>query len=190
MVEKEYLEKEMRKYLGSLPKWINASIYIDPMPDAITLKLRFRCRTHYESIHGISVLRNKEERYVGLDLSFTDIDREDSNGLVLCSTKIAVALSELRPHFFEQDPKLGAILLKPMFQLPSDPKDSLSRYLFNPTKLKRPSWSGSATLNGMYCSLCHKIFVDKAMWGGGNLQWVHQDCWIDLATAAGLKENV
>jgi len=85
-------------------------------------------------------------------------------------------IKEIGPDLYEYDPRLGITLKDYNGRLPSCP-------LFDPFPLPYPEWEvrdwSTNIPNETPCPLCGGMFAahDKPMWGGGNVCWVHADCW-------------
>ena len=80
-------------------------------------------------------------------------------------------IERLSPRIYEHDPRIG-----------SPPHHLKTCRLFDPVTVPRPAYY--QTMNQpaeVPCSLCGKVFEDgdPAMWGGGNVLWVHYTCWCD-----------
>lgn len=90
--------------------------------------------------------------------------------------KLKEILHEIGPSLYEHDPRLGFILESPDARLPQCP-------LFDPFPLPFPKWEvRDWTVNvprETPCPICGEKFAahNKPMWGGGNVCWVHADCW-------------
>lgn len=76
----------------------------------------------------------------------------------------------------EHDPRIGTILPDGdvVRLLPRSP-------LFDPARMRPPLWKGGAGMDSTPCPFCQEGFGRgyPAMWGGGNIFWVHPSCWLD-----------
>jgi hypothetical protein len=106
--------------------------------------------------------------------------------------QIEVILYEAAPAFYECDPRLGFTLKSEKDQLPEskffDPRTGLpfprgfqqffAKYVdmaYRQCPESIPEWQQ------INCTLCNKEFhpFDPPMWAGGNVLWVHRECWGD-----------
>lgn len=73
----------------------------------------------------------------------------------------------------EHDPRFGQVLSVGQTKnlLPRSP-------LFDPPRLRPPAWRGGTGIDAVPCPFCQDGFGrgDPAMWGGGNVMWVHPRC--------------
>lgn len=80
---------------------------------------------------------------------------------------------EITPYLFEYDPRIG--------NMPRGPSDFPEWPLFDPIPRLRPFLTRDqvSASDVVLCPLCGEMFtaVNMPMWGGGNVQWVHADCW-------------
>jgi hypothetical protein len=75
----------------------------------------------------------------------------------------------------EHDPRIGTVLDE------GQTKVRMPRsLLFDPPRVRPPAWKGNAGLDATPCPFCQDGFGRgyPAMWGGGNLFWVHPSCWM------------
>jgi hypothetical protein len=85
------------------------------------------------------------------------------------------AIRDLSFLLREYDPRIGTYLED------GQTKDYLSKVpLFDPPRIRPPAWIRGSGIDAAPCPLCSNGFDQgyPAMWGGGNLQWVHPSCWV------------
>lgn len=88
------------------------------------------------------------------------------------------AVREMSYRLREHDPRIG--------EMPAvdTVRDLLRRsLLFDPPRLRPPAWKGKSGLDAVPCPFCQDGFGKgyPAMWGGGNVLWVHPSCWLQAA---------
>lgn len=90
--------------------------------------------------------------------------------------KLKGILKEIGPTLYEWDPRLGHFLKDFNDHLPRCP-------LFDPPLIPNPEWEvrdwTMNVPNETPCPICGEKFTahNKPMWGGGNVCWVHAECW-------------
>lgn len=90
------------------------------------------------------------------------------------------AIRELSFLMREHDPRIGTILTGNLHANHSHTLSLPSCPLFDPPRIRPPAWRGGSGIDSVPCPYCSNDF-DRgypAMWGGGNLMWVHPDCWL------------
>ena len=84
---------------------------------------------------------------------------------------VVPALRSMAGHMREEDPRIGIV--------PDDISSFPRALLFDPPRMRPPMVDGRPTLDSVPCPFCQMSFGRgmPAMWGGGNLLWVHPSCW-------------
>lgn len=163
-------------------------------PDHITLKVDVlpdvQGLTHHLQVHvkidpyTLLVHTNTRHKVPRLGQRFTYSTAISNLAVAPTSPAQAVdifkqAVRELSFLMREHDPRIGTILTSnapsnnTSLMIPSCP-------LFDPPRIRPPAWRGGSGIDSVPCPYCSDDF-DRgapAMWGGGNLMWVHPDCWL------------
>ena len=94
---------------------------------------------------------------------------------VALTPQVKTAVREMSYLLREHDPRLGTLYIKDELKpsLPDIP-------LFDPPRRRPPAWNTGAGVDSSPCPFCSDGFGQgfPAMWGGGNLMWVHPKCWL------------
>lgn len=97
-------------------------------------------------------------------------------GEAVIKAALAAVSQDLAPSLREQDPRVGR-----QIEMGARLRDVLPACpLFDPPRLCAPEWEAAPPLDSVPCPICHEKFGRgaPAMWGGGNLLWVHPGCWL------------
>jgi len=132
-------------------------------------------KDHERLVHGYRLSYEAREVCVATEFSNREIYAARDNLPRIFEDSLKAMAVELAPLLYECDPRLGTFL--------NDPDDKLPAALFfDPRPLLPPLW----ITGGLYpteghrgCTLCGEPFApqNRPMWGGGNVLWVHMDCW-------------
>lgn len=107
-------------------------------------------------------------------------DRELQQGAdleALVGNHLSRMLTEVAPYMREHDPRIGK-----GYQDIAE----WGSLLFDPPRRSDPAWVGSSQPNTARCPACDLAFSAQELpfWGGANLLWVHERCWIRIAVGA------
>ena len=132
--------------------------------------LRVEIAEHAIRIPGYAPVKRA---WSAAESTFTLTDRTlQKEGVVKA---VQAAVRDLSFLVREHDPRIGTKLEE------GQSKDFLPKMpLFDPTRIRPPAWNKGSGIDATPCPLCSDGFGQgyPAMWGGGNLQWVHPACWV------------
>jgi len=132
--------------------------------------LRVEIAEHQIRLPGYAPVKRS---WSAAESAFTVRDREIKDQEVVKGFQTAVR--DLSFLVREHDPRIGTMLEE------GQSKDFLPKMpLFDPTRIRPPAWNRGSGIDATPCPLCSDGFGQgyPAMWGGGNLQWVHPACWV------------
>ena len=88
---------------------------------------------------------------------------------------------QMAPFLYAHDPRIGKVWGRDVPCLQKSP-------LFDPPGMRTPYYEPDRT---SLCPLCQKpmTFSNPAMWAGGAIHWVHEDCWMQGARNRVVEES-
>lgn len=104
--------------------------------------------------------------------------RKSGDAASLVTPKVRETARVMSYRLREHDPRIGEVVGD------GATRNLLRRcLLFDPPRMRPPEWKGNAGLDAVPCPFCQDGFGSgyPAMWGGGNLLWVHPSCWLAAA---------
>lgn len=160
------------KLMGEIPIPPYWDIQIEVNREVATRSILYRVTCHVKSHVIFEGARSQTcpGRTCGSTLSIGEIEFSRTERAQLMGELLQNTLRKLGPYLYEQDPRIG---YKPLHApLPSCPwLDPPGPNIRDPLHLRE-------FLDPPVCPLCNKeICARDLYWGGGNLLWVHGDCW-------------
>jgi hypothetical protein len=171
----------------------------NPAMQALSLTVRVRMSQHTHRVGNAEVHLSPVEWGTQTSLSWRALHlaRTAQEPGAIVRECIEKMLLEVSPRLYEHDPRIGAypapgqeqpIPRCPLFdpqRLFPPPDPSLMQEIALPIEpwdkgTPPPLWAYGR------CRFCGEPFnpYNRPMWGGGNLLWVHQPCWVGAVGAA------
>lgn len=157
--------------------WVKFEGWIEPSPTTRTTRVVIRVESLEHDVTEGSSKHKIVRPWLAVETDFQvgdlEIHHSPSVG-ALWQTLLSKAVKELAFSLREHDPRIGTVLAEGVL------KDFLPRCpLFDPPRIRPPAWKRGAGIDAAPCPLCSDGFGQgyPAMWGGGNLMWVHPSCW-------------
>lgn len=172
-------QKRVGDLWGAIPRvsWVRLEADEETLVPGETMRVRVRvavdAHTVSSDLFQDRVVRPKDAWEEFVDMSSIEV-RE--NPVRTYQVGFSRCLKVLRGLIREADPRIGLSFVN----------DAGARLLprgelFDPPRMRWPEWENPG-LDTVPCALCDGRFNQQgmpAMWAGGNLLWVHGDCWID-----------
>lgn len=157
---------------------IRAHMLAHNFTPATQLWMSFVIQRHHRAINDRQVL------FEGIQVGSTH-DFRSSELRYGDKTSVLRAIADVTRHMatkmgsllYEYDPRIG-------YRAPPYTDGlALPSLIFQPTTMVRPLWRDPGSPpqgdDRKPCPLCGEAFHEKSppMWAGGNIQWVHPECW-------------
>lgn len=176
--------------------WIQCSLntLMNPATQALEVRVIVNVREHEHDVGNIRLKLRPMRWHSGLAVAMRELHIARAPEEIIRAS-IGNILRDLGPRFFEHDPRIG------MFPSPAQAQPIPRAPLFDPETLfptpdlknfdphtvREPWLPGEPPPLWAYgnCRLCgHEFGMEQPMWGGGNLLWVHQSCWMSVVGKA------
>jgi len=177
--------------------WLQISLFSlsNPSAQALDLSLRIRMSPHTHRVGTAEVHLSPVEWGTQTSLSWRvlHLARTVQEPAALVREHIKGMLQKVSPRVYEHDPRIGffpttgqeqpiphCMLFDPRSLFPPpDPSIMQDSFPIEPWNKGAPPplWAYGR------CRFCGEPFnpYNHPMWGGGNLLWVHQPCWLGVA---------
>ena len=178
------------------PFWITFTVsgVVLPAWDRVQITTRFQIQKHRRIV--AEHIQCVQGRTGGSNVTLPSQNVVlDAHFVHLLQESLKDSIEDISLLLYEFDPRIGYILLYPKDSLPVCP-------LFDRRgPVWRPKWkdwtarvaqgahsvAAGVPVEQVPCMLCGEDFEFHMtpMWGGGNIGWVHANCWIELASRQG-----
>jgi len=169
--------------LGPEARWFYHCLR-DPVYTGYTLMITVRVKDLRRDIHGYTYRLPGREMTVQRRIGHHELilRRDIQDVAQMLSQTIEEMAWELGPMLYEWDPRIGWECQPPGFPGSESgfhtKPDWQACLVLDPRRIWYPQWEGYDLPGARPCCLCQKPFtVDWPIWGGGNVQWVHRECW-------------
>lgn len=176
--------------------WLKVSLHSMMNPVRMTTDIRFvvRMETHTHYVGNVSFQPQRAEWVTGLAIADRELKyhRDPPEVLRLALDQI---FRDVSPRLYEHDPRIGMFPptsmptnkdqpYQPLIRCPLfDPQSMFPRPDFGNNEYREPWTREQPPPPWVYgkCRFCgHDFDMNPPMWGGGNLLWVHQTCWMKV----------